>query len=85
VRLAAKTFGPERAGIVFGWVFTAHQLGAAIAAYGAGLSRTELLTYLPAFYAAGGACIIAAALVLLIRKPRPQASAPVAAAAQPAG
>src|SRR5436305_1794244 len=84
VRLAAKTFGPERAGIVFGWVFTAHQLGAAIAAFGAGLTRTELLTYLPAFYAAGGACIIAAALVLLIRKAGPQAIAPVTAVAQPA-
>jgi sugar phosphate permease len=84
VRIAAKTFGPERAGIVFGWVFTAHQLGAAIAAYGAGLTRTELLTYLPAFYAAGGACIIAAALVLLIRKAGPHAIAPVTAAPQPA-
>jgi sugar phosphate permease len=84
VRFAAKTFGPERAGIVFGWVFTAHQLGAAIAAYGAGLTRTELLTYLPAFYAAGGACIIAAALVLLIRKAGPQTIAPATTVAQPA-
>jgi MFS family permease len=84
VRLAAKNFGPERAGIVFGWVFTGHQLGAAIAAYGAGLTRTELLTYVPAFYAAGGACIIASALVLLIRKAGPQAVAPLTPAAQPA-
>jgi len=84
VRLAAKNFGPERAGIVFGWVFTAHQLGAAIAAFGAGLTRTELLTYVPAFYAAGGACIIASALVLLIRKAGPQAVAPVTPAPQPA-
>jgi sugar phosphate permease len=84
VRLAAKNFGPERAGIVFGWVFTAHQLGAAIAAFGAGLTRTELLTYVPAFYAAGGACIIASALVLLIRKAGPQVLAPVTPAPQPA-
>jgi sugar phosphate permease len=84
VRLAAKNFGPERAGIVFGWVFTAHQLGAAIAAFGAGLTRTELLTYVPAFYAAGGACIIASALVLLMREGGPQALAPVTAAPQPA-
>jgi hypothetical protein len=65
-------------------VFTAHQLGAAIAAFGAGLTRTELLTYVPAFYAAGGACIIASALVLLIRKAGPQAVAPVTPAPQPA-
>ncbi len=84
VRLSAKAFGPERAGIVFGWVFTAHQLGAAIAAFGAGLTRTELLTYVPAFYAAGGACIIASALVLLIRKAGPQARAQITPAPQPA-
>ena len=72
VKLAAQNFGRERAAIVFGWVFTGHQLGAATAAYGAGLSRTVLLTYLPAFYFAGGACLIAAILVMMIRrKPAP--------------
>ena len=72
VKLAAQNFGRERAAIVFGWVFTGHQLGAATAAYGAGLSRTVLLTYLPAFYFAGGACLIAAILVIMIRrKPAP--------------
>jgi hypothetical protein len=38
----------------------------------------------PAFYAAGGACIIASALVLLMREGGPQALAPVTAAPQPA-
>ncbi|MBY0611970.1 MAG: MFS transporter [Beijerinckiaceae bacterium] len=72
VKLAAQNFGRERAAIVFGWVFTGHQLGAATAAYGAGLSRTVWLTYLPAFYFAGGACLIAAILVIMIRrKPAP--------------
>jgi sugar phosphate permease len=64
VRIAAATFGRERAGIVFGWVFAAHQLGAATAAFGAGLSRTLLATYLPAFYVAGAACLVAAILAL---------------------
>ena len=36
VRLVASTFGKERAGMVFGWVFAGHQLGAAVAAWGAG-------------------------------------------------
>jgi sugar phosphate permease len=67
VRIATKTFGRERAGIVFGWVFAAHQLGAAAAAYGAGLSRTLAATYLPAFYVAGAACLVAALLILVIR------------------
>jgi MFS family permease len=72
VRLTAQKFGPERANLVFGWVFCGHQLGAATAAFGAGLSRTVWLSYLPAFFAAGALCLIAAAIVLLIaRHPKP--------------
>ena len=67
VKLAAQAFGKERAGMVFGWVFAAHQLGAATAAYGAGLTRTLLLTYNPALFTAGAACLLAAAAVLMIR------------------
>ena len=69
-------FGRERAGIVFGWVFAAHQLGAATAAYGAGLSRTLVATYLPAFYLAGAACLVASLLILTVR---PASSEPVPA------
>ncbi len=47
VRLTAARFGRERANLVFGWVFAGHQLGAATIAYGAGLSRAELASYLP--------------------------------------
>ena len=54
--------------MVFGWVFAGHQIGAASAAFGAGLVRTEYDTYLPAFFVAGALCIIAAALVLMVRK-----------------
>jgi len=67
VKLAAQEFGKEKAGMIFGWVFAAHQLGAATAAYGAGLTRTLLLTYNPALFAAGAACLLAAASVLMIR------------------
>ncbi|MFC0243607.1 MFS transporter [Rhodopseudomonas telluris] len=75
VRLTAQKFGAERAGLVFGWIFAGHQLGAATASFGAGLSRTVLLSYLPAFFAAGVLCIIAAAIVLTIAKhPRPAAA-----------
>jgi hypothetical protein len=65
--------------MVFGWIFAAHQLGAAVAAYGAGRVRTLLLTYDPALFAAGAACLVAAAIILLIRKP---ASAAATAPAQ---
>lgn len=68
VRLVGEAFGKERAGVVFGWVFAAHQLGAAVAAYGAGLTRTLLLTYNPALFAAGAACVVAALMALAIRR-----------------
>jgi sugar phosphate permease len=71
VRLTAERFGAERANLTFGWIFTAHQLGAATAAFGAGFSRSDFATYLPALYVAGVACVIAAALVLTIgRRPK---------------
>jgi MFS family permease len=69
VKLTADRFGPEKAGMVFGWVFAGHQLGAATAAFGAGLVRTEYSTYLPAFFVAGALCLVAAGLVLTVRKP----------------
>jgi MFS family permease len=72
VRLTAQRFGPERANLVFGWVFAGHQIGAAFAASGAGLSRTLLATYLPAFFFAGALCVIAAVIVLAISRPAPK-------------
>ncbi len=75
VRLTAQRFGAERANLVFGWVFAGHQLGAATAAFGAGLSRTLLATYLPAFFIAGALCVIAALIVLAISRPAKPAGA----------
>jgi MFS family permease len=68
VRLTAERFGRERANLVFGWVFAGHQLGAAAAAFGAGWSRSELLSYVPAFVVSGALCIVAAMVILSIRK-----------------
>jgi len=69
VRLTAQRFGPERANLVFGWIFAGHQLGAGVAAFGAGLSRTVLESYLPAFFVAGALCVFAAAIILMIARP----------------
>lgn len=68
VRLTTQRFGPERADLVFGWIFAGHQLGAATAAFGAGLSRTLLATYLPAFFAAGALCLLASLIVLTMSR-----------------
>lgn len=74
VRLTAQRFGTERANLVFGWVFAGHQLGAGTAAFGAGLSRTAFASYLPAFFAAGALCLIAAVIALTIsRQAKPAA------------
>jgi MFS family permease len=70
VKLTAQKFGAERANLVFGWIFAGHQIGAAIAAFAAGFSRTMLATYLPAFFVAGALCVIAALVVLLIEQRR---------------
>ncbi|MBR0990589.1 MFS transporter [Bradyrhizobium japonicum] len=76
VRLTAQKFGPERANLVFGWIFAGHQLGAGTAAFGAGLSRTLLQSYLPAFFIAGALCVFAALIVLaLSRQPKLQPAA----------
>lgn len=66
IKLAADRFG-EKATLVFGWVFTGHQLGAAFAAYGAGFSRTVYDSYLPAFFIAGALCLFAAGFCILMR------------------
>jgi predicted MFS family arabinose efflux permease len=70
VRLATDAFGKDEAPVVFGWVLAAHQVGAALAALGAGLIRTELGDYRVAFIASGGLCLGAACLALAIGRHR---------------
>jgi sugar phosphate permease len=83
VRLTADLFGRENAALMYGWIFAAHQLGAASVAYGAGAIRTVFGGYQMAFTASGLLCLIAAGLVLRIGypKPRPAAQRPAEALA----
>ena len=78
-RLTAQRFGTERANLVFGWVFAGHQIGAGIAAFGAGLSRTMIASYLPAFFTAGVLCLVASLSALAISRPPKAAPKPVMA------
>jgi MFS family permease len=71
VKLSAERFGAERAGLVFGWVFAGHQLGAASAAFFAGAIRTELDSYMPAIFVAGTLCLMAAGLIISLRRHDP--------------
>ena len=69
VALTADVFGRERVGLVFGWIFAAHQLGAGAAAFGAGLSETFLGSYTPAFVVAAVLGLVASGLSLRIAPP----------------
>ena len=42
VRLTTDIFGKAEAPMMFGWILTGHQIGAAVAAFGAGYLRTAL-------------------------------------------
>ena len=77
VRLTSKAFGVVTGPVVFGWIFSAHQFGSAFAAYGVGLSRDSLLTYLPAFIVAGLFCFFAAILIFVFRLFRMCAATPL--------
>ncbi|GAA2972769.1 MFS transporter [Actinokineospora diospyrosa] len=65
VALCRRVYGHDGP-IVFGWVFASHQVGAALAAVGAGLTRDHHGSYDPAWYVAGGLCAAAALMSLRI-------------------
>ena len=45
VRLTSEAFGRENTGVVYGWIGASHQLGASMAAFGAGAIRTVVGDY----------------------------------------
>jgi predicted MFS family arabinose efflux permease len=81
--LTTSAFGAERAGVVFAWIFAAHQLGAAVAAWSGGFARDTTGEYGPVFIGAGVLALLAAGLVLLIR--RRLTGAPLVVAARSTG
>lgn len=66
VALCRAHFGVEKAGVVFGWVFAAHMVGAGVAASYAGLVRQGTGDYFGAWMTAGALCLLAAVAVLMI-------------------
>lgn len=67
--LCREIFG-ERGTIVFGWVFAAHQIGAAAAALGAGVIRDVFGTYTYAWWGGAAMCAIAAVLSIVVKRSR---------------
>ncbi len=70
VVLCTRFYGRERGPIVFGWVFAAHMVGAAVAATVTGLIRDSAGDYATAWFLAGGLAVLAALAVLLIPRSR---------------
>jgi len=74
IALCREVFG-SNGSVVFGWVFAAHQIGAAIAAFGAGYVHDRTGTYTAAWIAAAALSAVAAVVSLgMCRADRPQAS-----------
>ena len=74
--IANRVFGTKKAPILFGWISASHQIGAASAAFFAGVSRTATGSYLDSFVVAGFVAVLAAILCLGMNGP---AATPVAA------
>ena len=75
IALCADAFGKKNVGIVYGWVFCAHQVGGALASWMGGYTRVQLDSYTFAFVTAGALAMAAGIFSLRIRR---------GAAAQPA-
>lgn len=81
--ICRQVFGADGS-VVFGWVFAAHQLGAAAAALGAGAIRDATGQYTYAWFGAAAMCTIAAVVSATIRKDA-GVREPVLVEARPAG
>ncbi len=82
VRLTSEVFGRENTGVIYGWIGASHQLGASLAAFGAGSIRMVLGDYSVAFWIAGGLCVLAGLSFITVGKRtlRPVADAELVAA-----
>jgi len=74
IMLCRTILGPERATVIYGWVFAAHQIGGSIAAFGAAVLRVKLGDYAAAFYISGALCLVSSYFVLQIAKGKSTAS-----------
>ena len=75
--LCRQIYGVDQGAVVFGWVFAAHMIGAAVAAEASGAIRAATGDYFGAWLLAGSLAILAGLACLAIpRTPSPASSAP---------
>ena len=79
VALCRQHFGLERSGVVFGWVFAAHMVGAGVAASYAGWIRQVQGDYFVAWMTAGAMCLCAAVACMLIPRVHREVREPTSA------
>jgi MFS family permease len=68
IELIRRYFGLGKTGIVWGWVFASHMVGAGVAATYAGVIRDLEGSYFLAWITAAVLCVVAAAAFWLLRK-----------------
>lgn len=68
ISISRQIFGVKKSGIVYGWIFASHQVGAAVAAFGGGIIYKVFDSYTWAFSIAGMFCILASLFVIIIKK-----------------
>nr|WP_241198920.1 MFS transporter [Cytobacillus horneckiae] len=68
VNISRNIFGLEKSVIVYGWIFAAHQAGAAVASFGGGVIFERFNSYAYAFLGAGALCFLASLFVIVIKK-----------------
>lgn len=78
VALVTQRFGRQTGMVAFGWIFAAHQLGGAAAAWAAGFTRDQSGSYNGVFFVSALLCLAAA---LVITQTSGRRARPVAVAA----
>lgn len=76
IALTADTFGRANVGTVYGWIFCAHQIGAALASWLGGAIRDSAGSYNIAFIAAAVLAVAAGVLALGVTAPARRATRP---------
>jgi MFS family permease len=71
VNLTARRFGKDSVGVLYGWIFCSHMIGAGLAAWLGGVVRDAMGDYTLMFLSAAVMGLIAAGLAMGIRKPAP--------------
>ena len=76
VELCRRYFGVANSGLIYGWVFASHMIGAAIAAGFAGWIRQYQGDYFIAWILAAVLCLVAAGYSLTLRRGPSEAVSP---------